>query len=413
MPSFPVLEALARRYHASKHGRSGTGVRDYLVDYPELLKLAGCTDGDSRAQAETELNAASNLPGSKLALERHPRDPSIIWQVRLLADGGESWLFDLLGKPTPTEIRAQWTAFFHSAATDLSHLPPSWQERWGRWCTGLAVAAQHGQSIAPFQFNQQESAAEMLGILKGILNWQGPTLLRVASCALCGDSKQLERMAPRLSHALAQLTDGQCTGLADLGLLETPRSVLLHGPLQIHTATGVVDLGPLKEPSRISAADIENALTLTTTATRCLSVENETTFHQLAQLQSGVLLIHTSYPGSGVLQLYARLPADLACWHFGDSDPAGFDILRDLRTRLARPIQPLHMNFRDDANSPRLSPPEIRLLDRLLASPQLVDVRNSLTTLRSAGRKGRFEQENLGQLTAGWPFLTPSSPSGA
>lgn len=409
MPSFPVLEALARRYHASKQGRTGTGVRDFLVDYPDLLKLAGCTDGDSRAQAEKELIAASELPDSKLVLERHPRDPSITWQVRLLSDGGERWLFDLLGKPTPAALRAQWTAFFHSAAEDLSDLPALWQQRWHHWCAALANAAQQGQSIVPFSFNNQDSAAELLGILKGVLNWQGPTLLRVASCALCGDSKQLERMAPRLGQALDQLTGGQCTNLADMGLTETPRSVLLHGPLQIHTATGVVDLGPLKEASRIAAADIEGAIALATSATRCLSVENETTFHQLARLQSGVLLIHTSYPGSGVLQLFERLPAALECWHFGDTDPAGFDILRDLRARVARPIQPLHMDFRENEDSPSLSPQEIRLIERLLASPQLADVRENLAALRSAGRKGRFEQESLGQPTATWPFFTRSN----
>lgn len=411
MPSYPVLEALARRYHASRQGRTGTGVRDFLVDYPDLLKLAGCTDGDSRAQAEKELNTAATLPDSKLVLERHPRDPSIIWQVRLQADGGERWLFELLEKPTPTALRAQWTAFFEAAAKDLSDLPASWQEQWSRWCTGLASAAQQGRSIAPFTFNNQDAAEELLGILKGVLNWQGQTLVRVASCALCGDSKQLERMAPRLGQALDQITGGQCTSLADMGLLETPRFVLLHGPLQIHTATGVVDLGPLQEASRISAADLGSAIALATSATRCLSVENETTFHQLARFQSGVLLIHTSYPGSGVLQLYERLPADLECWHFGDTDPAGFDILRDLRTRLARSIHPLHMNFREDEDSPRLSPQEIRLVERLIASPQLADVRQDLTAMRSAGRKGRFEQESLGHPTVIWPFFTlPNEP---
>lgn len=320
MPSFPVLEAIARRYHASKQGRTGTGVRDFLVEYPDLLKLAGCTDGDSRVQAEKELNAAAGLRGSKLVLERHPRDPSIIWQVRLLADGGESWLFDLLEKPTPTALRAQWAALFYHAGQDVSDLPAPWRERWYQWCTRLAGAAHLGQSIAPFTFNNQDTAAELLMTLKGVLNWQGSTLIRVASCTLCGDSKQLERMAARLGQALDQITGGQRTSLADMGLTDTPRSVLLHGPLQIHTPTGTVDLGPLKEASRISAPDIENAISLTTSATRCLSVENETTFHSLARLQSGALLIHTSYPGSGVLRLYEKLPAGLEFWHFGDTD---------------------------------------------------------------------------------------------
>ena len=189
-----------------------------------------------------------------------------------------------------------------------------------------------------------------------------------------------------------------------MGLTDTPRSVLLHGPLQIHTPTGIVDLEPLKDASRISASDIENALSLTTSATRCLSVENETTFHSLARLQSGTLLIHTSFPGSSVLRLYEKLPASLEFWHFGDTDPAGFDILRDLRTRIAKSILPLHMNFREDEDSPRLAPQEIRLIDRLIASPQVADVRKELTAMRTSGRKGRFEQESLGLPRAEWPF---------
>jgi hypothetical protein len=37
------------------------------------------------------------------------------------------------------------------------------------------------------------------------------------------------------------------------------------------------------------------------------------------------------------------LPAALECHHFGDSDEAGFEILRDLRDRSGRDLQPLHM----------------------------------------------------------------------
>jgi hypothetical protein len=60
------------------------------------------------------------------------------------------------------------------------------------------------------------------------------------------------------------------------------------------------------------------------------------------------LLLHAEasdarYPGSGTLKLLQRLAAELEFWHFGDSDEAGFDILRVLREMSGRNFQPLHM----------------------------------------------------------------------
>lgn len=94
---------------------------------------------------------------------------------------------------------------------------------------------------------------------------------------------------------------------------------------------------------RLSALDISRADEVITSAKRCLTVENETSFHELAKLQSGELLIQTSYPGSGTLSLLNRLPSILEFWHFGDSDEAGFDILDNLRKKSGRDFKPLHM----------------------------------------------------------------------
>jgi hypothetical protein len=55
------------------------------------------------------------------------------------------------------------------------------------------------------------------------------------------------------------------------------------------------------------------------------------------------LLVHTSYPGSGTLKLLHRLAPEIEFWHFGDSDEAGFDILRVLREESGRDFKSLHM----------------------------------------------------------------------
>jgi hypothetical protein len=41
--------------------------------------------------------------------------------------------------------------------------------------------------------------------------------------------------------------------------------------------------------------------------------------------------------------LLKALPDGLEWWHFGDSDPAGFEILRVLREKTGRDFRPLHM----------------------------------------------------------------------
>lgn len=170
------------------------------------------------------------------------------------------------------------------------------------------------------------------------------------------DSKQLEQSAAlerdgelsgqlrgKLGRLLDDITGGAIRTLDDVGIIPNPRSVLVHGPIILRLKGESLDLGLLRGSFRLSQTDIERAENIETPSSRCLTIENETTFHELAKLQSGELLICTSYPGSGTLALLRRLPPNIDCWHFGDSDQAGFEILRVLREKSGRNFQPLHM----------------------------------------------------------------------
>ncbi len=196
----------------------------------------------------------------------------------------------------------------------------------------------------------------MLLLAAKLLAWRGESLIRFASCVLCGNSKRLEELAGtdkegelrgklrgKLGRLLEDITNGKFRTLDDLGIIPNPRFVLMSGPLQLRLGGEWLDLGRLRGAFRLALEDIERAEEIATPAHRCLTVENETSFHELAKLQSGELLIQTSYPGSGTLRLLSRLPAGLEFWHFGDSDEAGFDILRVLREKSGREFRPLHM----------------------------------------------------------------------
>ncbi len=354
----PVLEALARRYERSQAGRKGEAIRDLLIDTEELLRDAGCAEGEKRAFAEQQLQDAERA-GILRREPLHKRDPSSLHQIRF-APANEAKLYEQLARLSPTQVRAALAEQF--SAKDEALVPEQWREGWRIWRERLRVAAIAGGSVEPFDRTPSEANARLLVLLRKLLAWQtetkerGESLLRFASCVLCGNSKALEKhteleregefagqLRGKLGKLLEQITGGQILTLDDLGILPNPRSALIHGPLRLRLDDEWLDLGRLRGSFRIAQSDLERAEEITTTARRCLTVENETSFHELAKLQSGELLIQSSFPGSGTLALLRRLPAALEFWHFGDTDEAGFDILRVLREKSGRDFQPLHM----------------------------------------------------------------------
>jgi hypothetical protein len=186
---------------------------------------------------------------------------------------------------------------------------------------------------------------------------------------------------------------------------------VLHfsGPLELHFEDGSrhqTDL--LRFESTLPVAEIERAVRITTKAQRLLTVENsKTTFLQLARadLPRSTLLVATSFPTQAVRRLLEKLPPELPHFHFGDTDPSGWDILRRLREIHPRPVQPFQMTWRTKADAPTLTPRERLILDRLLADGTMTDCHDTLHTIYDSGTKGDYEQETLGRPTLnGWPF---------
>ena len=398
--AFFGLDTLADLYERSKAGRTGRADRDFQTDFRAFLIQTQATDGDARARLAESLERAHSL--GALHLDRHSRDASLILKIRIRSSH-EPVLYRLLNRPTPN---AQRTAIAQEflAAQSLG-VPVEWADRWITANQAWAQAATLGEPIAPFSKTDPAHNRELLQLIPRLLVWRNESLLRFASCVLCGHSKRLEALSPKLNTILSQVTLGQIQSLEDLGILPNPRFVLVHGPLQLHTGTHALDLSALRGAFRLSAEDVRLARTIHTAAPRCVIVENETTFHELAQLNSGTLLIQSSYLGNATRTLLKRLQGQTEFWHFGDSDPEGFDILRDARERTGLVIRPLHMVYRPHDPSPALSPEQQRTLQRLIADPLLVDLHPELHALQSSGCLGAYEQESLGRPTLPtWPF---------
>ncbi len=338
-PLSPVFAELARRYRRSAAGRTGQAIRVGPMKLEDVLRSAGCADGDAREVAERELKEAERIGVLEL-VRSHRRVADDFSDIRLLPEK-EAEFFRHLNESSPTEERQTLAAQF--AAAMEAAVPEGWRDGWRTFLTANRDAALAGDSVDPFDRLAGSGNAELLALVPKLLAWEGESLRRFASCLLCGSSKRLEHLAGPVERIVSDVTGGQITTLDDLGIVPNPQSALIHGPLRLRLDGEWLDLGRLRGAFRLSLADIERAEAIETDAARCLTVENETSFHELAKLRSGVLLIQTSFPGSATLALLKRLPTPLEFHHFGDSDEAGFQILEDLRRRSGRDFQPLHM----------------------------------------------------------------------
>jgi len=195
--------------------------------------------------------------------------------------------------------------------------------------------------------------------------------------------------------------------IAELERLESQGVIVLERHRRDHSAILKVRL--LKTAIRVGAEDIRRA-TIETPAIRCVTVENAAMLHELAKLSSGTLLASSGSEGgfanSAVITFLKALPSKVELWHFGDSDPKGFDILRDLRERSGRDIHSLHMGFRPSFESPTpLVSEDMKTIARLLASDFLTaEEKVHIEKMKQAGHRGDFEQESLGKPSADWPY---------
>ena len=386
-----ILHAFADIYRKSASGRQGSD-RDFTVDYEKFLRTAGADDGDEREIAERELAVAESESGGLFRIDRHPRSGFAL-RLRLSSNGGEQWLFQRTGGVSPEDERQRLSREFSETAQRM--VPEQWQESWSAWFSRLADSALRGDSVQPFRRDDSEGNGELTNVLVGILNWRETSLVRYASSAICGDSKRLQTLEPRLRVVLEAITG--LSSLEDFGISRKPRTVTFHGLLVLTLGITRVDFSIFPAPVTLSEGNLTPSAAVSTEAPLCLTVENEDTFHELAATNPGVLLILTSYPGSAVLRLIRRLPAGLPFHHFGDSDPAGSDILRDLRDKTGRDIQPLLIAGTRDRHSKRntLGEHDVRILKRLLEAELPAPLRPHLERFLETGEKGDFEQESV------------------
>jgi len=407
-----VLQALADRYRASRAGRTGSGARDLVLPLPKLLREARCLHGPEKEEAILELRRMADL--GMLQLKSHPRDGSLLLEVRLPLARAEEFI-GAIGQEPPGARRAAFAEALRLRA--IVPVPDRFRTAWRTFCERAADSVTRGEAVRGLDPDDPARSLELLDLAGKLLAWEGESYQRFASAILCGDSKRLGTLQPRLELLLDAASEGAIRSLADLGISESGGGCWVHGPAILRTRRGSLDLRAAELPVHLSKSDLLHG-TLETRAERWLLVENETMLLELAKLDSRVLLLSSGFRGgaanAAVIHLIRSAPSEAGIWHFGDSDPKGFDILRDLRQRTGRAIRSLHMRYRPADSAAPLSTEDRRTIARLLDSDAITPPEKSeLARMLEANRRGRFEQESLGPPRARWPFFPEADANGA
>lgn len=402
------LAELHRQWSAARGRNLRASTRAFSRPWEDLLDDAGLVTAAERNQAAAEARQFQEAGFLRLRTNRYRT--YLIEKVEI-PPASENRLVEACGGLPAETLRREAAAAVQDAAAE-GHT--RWPDSWRAFCGGLAEAFAAGRNEPPFFWHDPAGVRQWLGILHGLTDrtWSPGTLIRNASEELAGDSKFLEKKQTLLESALTRMF-GTETPLDALGLAVPHSRAVVQGRMTLHFPDGSrQDFCHLRGEYTVSSDDLARCEAVTTEAARILSIENlRTTFAQAAAVNDGgTLVLATSYPNGATRRLLDLLPAGLPHVHFGDTDPAGYAILRALRALGVRPVRKFLMDWEDQADSPGLTEFDRRLLPVLQQSELLADCASSLAAMASAGRKGRFEQERHGQPTRRqWPFWAAGS----
>lgn len=414
----PVLGTLADLYAGSTAGKTGIATRAFGEPFHRLLRRAKATSGAALSLANTDLMAAESAGALTIERNRRSHDPE---RVRV-SPANEAILFELLGRMSPTAQRIAWAELFETAAKLT--VPLEHEANWLELCRRRAREVLLGTGVAPFRWEYRRRAEAQLRIVAELLNWSRPCFVRTASAQLSGSSKYFEQCLATLESLLAEASGGRLQSLRDLKIEPNPTKVRFHGAIRLRLHGMEKDYVGFHGESALSELDLAAADAIELGVPRCVTIENATTFHELCRLSCDDLLVFTSYPNQATVDFLKRLPDETQLWHWGDSDPWGFDVLRDMRKKTGRAIKPLHMRFGRWAETlpaetrarRALTPLDRGRLAYLLTNDAMLDVREELQQMDATGTTGDFEQEGLLLLSREFPYLTERrrlTPAGA
>lgn len=404
-----ILGALLDRLERSRHAKApGSSKRRVFLrcDRRELPDYWNDSSADYRWRIH---QAVERLAAAGVVVPRwvRGREGRELERIDLeLARVGEA--YRLAGRIPPWERRQRLI----DVVDRWSWPEGDWRERFRQEL--LSALESGGPFPAGLRRDLEEPVlADLLRSLDGLGRIEGDVPRRVFSLQELGDSKRLEEaVLPHLRRVLAayhplagEEDDGAGDLLERVGLVPHPRPVLVAGPVSLVSPSGKeVDLGAFQPyvgvpPTMLDAPVVGGC------ATQVVTVENLTSFHQLAAMRPADWVVvylggFAAGPGLRFLRRLAEGMPGAAFYHWGDIDLGGFRIFAFLRRAIGIAIQPYRMDeatFRAHLHLARPFGSRYRsALEGLLADDEYAVFYGVVGAMLEAGC--RLEQESVAPL---------------
>lgn len=193
-------------------------------------------------------------------------------------------------------------------------------------------------------------ASEIIRVLQAILKLNSETYIRNFSTALFKDSKRFQKEFRRtVESILFDYTDEVVEKDNILGfynLYENPTYVLVKGNVVINFDSSVIDVSEMPDGIALSNATLEKIRTVTIKASKVITVENLTTYHDSDE-DDAVHIYLGGYHNHSKQVLLEKIYSDnktKVYFHKGDLDVYGFLILENLKEKTGIPFTPLMMD---------------------------------------------------------------------
>lgn len=333
------------------------------ASFPEYFKLPLRED---KSAVHAELRNAERAGAISIEWDRRAGENGQITRIHLVDAGA---IADHIGE-TPAWIhyeRAEALLQFWLAIPNIQFVLE-------RWRAGKQV-----RSMSPERALDFVDACKVIEACRASSSSEDVPIRRL-SATLFSDSKRIESIGSALDVLTAESLDTPWRDFEDvfsgLGLVKLPQPVLIAGKGMVELVDGTQI--PLPKPYIGLAPQAIKQITLPGGGSYVLTIENLTTFHEIAlgraSQPSGVVIYTAGMPSPALLRVYSLCVAEALFqgnrtrFHWGDIDLGGFRIAACLARQHTSKLHLWSMDpllFADAVSRKQLSGDEIREINRI------------------------------------------------
>ena len=341
-----ILNTLLDRYENSKTYSGDNKVRqtfkvrveevcpEYIDDFADIYKIE---------DFERQLEQIENEGLVSVSRKKNGEIRFIEANVKLISD-----YYILLGRQEKRTVLSDEIRMYQKYVNEDSVL--------GSFCRDQYDLLKEGKSAK----YQKDRAKIYIALIKGIIENRNEIYEREFSISVLGDSKSFEKSYRKtvckilrnygsyeeILYGEEDERASQILILESHGIIPNPGYVNFKGEAVVYFRNGDIWKLMNNTPIAFSAELLDQVSRICPKASNILTIENLTSFHRFSQKDFFCVYI-AGYHSTRITHYLQKIDAakDLTWLHFGDMDPDGFMILKNLRIKTDIEFRPYMMGI--------------------------------------------------------------------